>query len=66
MQATFDNEALSFLCVCVFLIEWVLAVHARYSGGVRLGNLMLDSHLLGPHTSSTPDYCITDPSRKSS
>lgn len=52
--------------LCVFLIEWVLAVHARYSGGVRLGNLMLDSHLLGPHTSSTPDYCITDPSRKSS
>lgn len=34
--------------LCVFLIEWVLAVHARYSGGVRLGNLMLDSHLLGP------------------
>lgn len=25
-----------------------LAVHARNSGGVRLGNLMLDSHLLGP------------------
>lgn len=23
-------------------------MHARNSGGVRLGNLMLDSHLLGP------------------